>query len=233
MKNFLRFMALGLVGVAAASCTNPATNGPAQAFDVDKVYPITVEPQVATLVVQVDEGLQNVARGEDQRVRAFAQRWQMRGQGLLNAATPTGTTSQAATASALAQVKLILADSGVDMKSVQFTTYPAANGQTNAPITLSFVTYAATAAVDCGKNWSQNMAYTPRNMPWPEFGCSTQHNMAAIISDPRDLVEPRTSDSPDPNRRSTVLEMYRAGKQTVTPSTDKSDSGEVSTVGQK
>jgi len=234
MTSFIRFIALGFVGVAATGCSLPLTNGQSQSFDVEKTYPITVEPQVATLVVQVDEGLQDMARGEDQRVRAFAQRWKSRGQGLLNAATPTGTPSQAAATSALAKLKHVLADSGVDMKAVQFTTYPAANGDANAPITLSFVTYAATASAECGKDWSQNMAFTPRNMPWPEFGCSTQHNFAAVISDPRDLIEPRTTDSADPARRSTVLESYRAAKPTQTPDANaKADSGQVSTVGAK
>ena len=126
----------------------------------------------------------------------------------------------------------MLAANGVDKNSVQFTSYRAASGDAQAPITLSFVTYAATA-MECGTNWTESLSYTPRNMPWPEFGCSTQHNLAAIVSDPRDLIEPRASDPVDSLRRSTVLEHYRAGEPTRTIDDSGKDSGAVSTVGTK
>lgn len=231
MNHTFRLVALGLVGLGAAGCTMPLTNGEAQAVSIEQVYPITVEPQVATLVVQVDDGLQSLARGENQRVHAFVERWKLRGQGVLNAATPTGTPNQAAALAALEELKKVLAASGVDKNSVQFTSYRAASTDAQAPITLSFVTYAANAA-DCGNDWSQNIAYTPRNLPWPEFGCSTQHNFAAVLSDPHDLIEPRTSDPIDANRRSTVLEKYRAGQSTSATRANDADSGQVSNVGQ-
>jgi pilus assembly protein CpaD len=230
MNRIAPFIALGLVGIAATACTRPPlTNGPQQLVNIEEAYPITVEPQVATLVVQVDEGLQSIGRGEGDRVRAFVDHWKARGQGMLNAAAPTGTPNQAAAASALSQLKKLLAAHGVDKGSVQYSSYRPAAGDTDAPITLSFVTYVASAA-ECGRDWSQNLAFTPRNLPWPEFGCSTQHNMAAAISDPRDLIEPRASDSADPARRSTVLEKYRRGEPTRTTADSDADSGKVSKV---
>jgi len=232
MTSFIRLFALGFIGVAAAGCTDPAVNGPEHLYNVEREFPIVVEPQVATLVVHVDEGRQALARGEQERVRAFAERWKMRGQGLLNAATPTGSPNRAAAMAALGEIKDILRASGVDKGAVQFTSYRAAEGDENAPITLTFVTYAANAA-DCGGDWSKNLAFTPRNQPWPEFGCSTQRNVAAIVGDPRDLIEPRTVDPADALRRSVVQEKYQAGQPTRTADKSKEDSGEVSTVGKK
>ncbi len=231
MSRLVCLLALGLVGIAAVGCTSPVENGPAQAVDVEAAFPIVVEPQVATLVIQVDEGLQNIARGEEDRVRAFVTRWKTRGQGMLNAAAPTGTANQAAAMAALDGLKRVLAASGAPKESVQFSSYRPAGSDANAPITLSFVTYAATAP-DCGQDWSKNLGYSPRNTPWPEFGCSTQHNLAAIVADPRDLVEPHASDPADAERRSTVIEKYRAGEPTRTMDDSKADSGQVSTVGQ-
>lgn len=229
MTSFVRALAFSFVAVAAAGCTSPLANRPQDAYNVDEQYPIVVEPQVATLVVQVDEGLQGVGRGEHERVRAFVERWKTRGQGMLNAAAPTGSRNQAAAAAALNEIKEVLIANGVEKPSVQFTTYRAAEGDERAPITLTFVTYAAMAS-ECGSNWTRNLAWNPRNLPWPEFGCSSQHNFAAIISDPRDLIEPHTMDPIDANRRSTVLEKYRAGEPTRTFDKSKTDSGEVSNV---
>jgi pilus assembly protein CpaD len=219
---------LALTGIAATACTSPPlTNDGRQLYDVEKQFPIVVEPQVVTLAVQTDGDLPSLARGEDERISAFAQRWKARGQGLLNVATADGSANGAV----VGQLKKILAASGVDKKSMQFTSYPPANGDANPPITLSFVAYAATAA-DCGGDWSKNLSFEPRNLPWPEFGCSTQHNMAAIVADPRDLVEPRTSDPADAQRRSVVItEKYQNGLRTHTEAaSDGQDSGQTSKV---
>jgi pilus assembly protein CpaD len=221
-------LALALTGVAASACTSPPLNNDGRhLYDVEAKYPIVVEPQVVTLAVQTDDDLGGLSRGEDERVSAFAQRWKARGQGLLNVATAGDGSNHAA----VAQLKTVLAANGVDKKSVQFTTYPPANGEAQSPITLSFVAYAATAS-ECGQDWSSNLAFEPRNVPWPEFGCSTQHNIAAIVADPRDLIEPRTSDPIDAQRRSVVItEKYQNGLRTHTEaSTDGQDSGQSSKV---
>ena len=229
MSSFTRFIVLSFVGSVAVACTQPAHNGPENGFDMQRQFPISVEPEVATLVIQVDDGLQSLARGEDERVRAFAERWKARGHGVLNASSPTGASNQAAASAALAEVKSVLIASGVAEPSVQFTSYRAAEGDTKAPITLSFISYVASSP-ECGKNWTENMGWTVRNQTWPEFGCSTQHNLAASVSDPRDLIEPRAMDTADANRRSTVLEKYRAGQPTATPPAGDAASGSVSEV---
>jgi pilus assembly protein CpaD len=231
MRSISRFIVLGLVGASVAACTPPAHNLQEHGFDMQRQFPITVEPEVATLVVQIDEGLQSLARGEHDRVRAFAERWKVRGHGVLNASSPTGGANQVAAVSAMGEVKSVLAESGVADNAVQYTSYRAAEGDAKAPITLSFVTYVANAP-ECGTDWSENIGWSPRNQPWPEFGCSTQRNLAASVSDPRDLVEPRATDTADANRRSTVLERYRAGLPTGAQRAGDGDSGIVSQANQ-
>jgi len=227
MIRYVRLIALGMVAVGAAGCSMPMTNGEEQAVSPTEHYPIVVEPQVVTMAVAVDDGMQRLAPGETERVRAFAERWKARGQGMINAATPAGSSNRAAAMAGLDEVKHILRSSGVDSSAVTVSSYRAENDP-RAPITLSFVTLAASAA-DCGADWSKNLAFNPRNMPWPDFGCSSQHNFAALVADPRDLLEPRTSDPSDDMRRSQVLDKYRQGQPTETIRTTN-DTGNVSTV---
>ena len=230
MSRTAHLLAFSFAGLAMAGCTSPPLqNGPEHLVNVEAIYPINVEPQVATLVIRVDDGLRSLGRGEDERVRAFVERWKMRGQGILSAASPAGTASDAAANAATAQLKKLLAAQGVDKGSVQYTSYKPANGDANAPITLSFVTYVANAA-DCGTDWSENLGFAPRNLPWPEFGCSTQHNFAAVVADPRDLIEPHASEAADAMRRSIVSEKYQRGEPTGAMK-DRNDSGQVSVVG--
>ena len=66
----------------------------------------------------------------------------------------------------------------------------------------------------CGQDWSQNWADTADNQPPPSFGCATNHNLAAMVADPRDLVEPRQMGTSDAVRRSTVMGHYEKGEVT-------------------
>jgi pilus assembly protein CpaD len=221
--------ALALAGVAASGCTAPPLNNDSRhLYSAEQRFPIVVEPQVVTLAVRTDGDLASLARGEDVRIAAFAQRWKARGQGLLNVATAGGASNDGA----VAQLRKVLASNGVDKKSMHFSSYPPATGEENPPITLSFVAYAATAS-ECGQDWSQNMGFSPRNLPWAEFGCATQRNVAAVVADPRDLIEPRTSDPADAQRRSIVIsEKYQNGLLTrAEGSDDDADSGRTSKVG--
>jgi len=227
MIRYLRLLALGMVALGASACSMPMTNGEDQALSPTDRYPITVEPQVATMAVAIDDGMQRLAPGEADRIRAFAERWKARGQGMINAAAPSGSANRTAAMNGMDEVKRILRASGIAANAINVTSYRAENDP-RAPIALSFVTLAASAA-DCGTDWSQNLGWTPRNMAWPDFGCSTQHDFAALVADPRDLIEPRASDPADMARRSQVLDNYRKGIITQAQrNTD--DSGNVSNV---
>jgi pilus assembly protein CpaD len=51
------------------------------------------------------------------------------------------------------------------------------------------------------------------------FGCAVQHNLAAQIENPRDLVEPRALGTSDAMRRATVMNAYEKGTPTAAAKT--------------
>jgi pilus assembly protein CpaD len=91
-------------------------------------------------------------------------------------------------------------------------------GGKGAPVVLTFERKFAVTA-ECG-DWSDDLAITGHNQPPPDFGCATQHNMAAVVANPEDFQTPRTSTPPDVMRRNQVFVDYRKPKSTATPSTD-------------
>jgi pilus assembly protein CpaD len=226
MSRIPLLFALGLTGFAATGCTSPPLNNDERHYyDAAQQFPISVEPQVQTLAVHVDGDLNSLARGEAERISVFAQRWRSRGHGLVNVATPAGAEGDGA----LAQVKKVLAANGVDKAAVQFTTYTAPGGDGAAPITLSYVAYAASAP-ECGGDWSRNLSFDPRNTMRPDFGCSTQHNFAAMVANPHDLIEPAASASADAQRKAIVIEKYQRGEATQSTRNMQYESGRSSTV---
>ena len=80
-------------------------------------------------------------------------------------------------------------------------------------ISAGYIVYGAKTD-PCG-NWSQNAADMAQNLPMPDFGCSNQHNLAAMISEPRDLMTPRGMTPADATRRGTVINTYEKAQSTA------------------
>ena len=73
----------------------------------------------------------------------------------------------------------------------------------------------------CGE-WPEDLGVAPvptlgtlppsmENRPYWNFGCATQHNLAASVVNPEDLIQPRAETAPMAARRQTVIEKYRKG----------------------
>jgi pilus assembly protein CpaD len=68
------------------------------------------------------------------------------------------------------------------------------------------------------------------NKSWYNLGCAQQRNMAAMVDNPADFVQPRSETPAYPVRRTEGFEKYRKGNTTTTlyPEADKaklSDTG--------
>jgi pilus assembly protein CpaD len=90
--------------------------------------------------------------------------------------------------------------------------YPAGR-DANAPIRFSYLHYVAEGP-ECGR-WPTNLADDRRNLPYPNFGCAQQRNLAAQIANPADLLGPRSTTPADNERRQGVLTNYERGKPTA------------------
>jgi pilus assembly protein CpaD len=67
------------------------------------------------------------------------------------------------------------------------------------------------------------------NLEYWNFGCAAQHNLAAQVENPADLVQPRGESPAYTPRRTTVIEKYRAGVSTATISANP-NAGKISDV---
>jgi pilus assembly protein CpaD len=76
-------------------------------------------------------------------------------------------------------------------------------------VEINFVGYGAHTEA-CG-DWSTNLASTSANDTAPNFGCSVQQNMAAMVASPRDLVGPQDMGASDATRRGDVMGKYEKG----------------------
>jgi pilus assembly protein CpaD len=68
------------------------------------------------------------------------------------------------------------------------------------------------------------------NRPYWNIGCASQRNLAAMVDNPADLVQPRADGEVYAARRAVVLDKYKQGQSTATnyPNENK---GRISNVG--
>jgi pilus assembly protein CpaD len=165
-------------------------------------------------------------------VLAFAKVWKNEATGGVVIDVPTGTANQFAASQALREINSIFAASGVPMQSVAVRTYTPDNPDKFPTVRLKYSTIVAEAG-PCGL-WPQDLGPSPdpfynENRNYWNLGCANQRNLAAMVANPADLVQPRGESPIWTSRRTTVLEKYRLGESPATKYPDK-DQGKASDV---
>jgi len=206
-----------LAALLAAACAAPI-NGKEDVYSVPDRYPITVEPHMESLRVGYDgaRGIDDAGAAELQR---FVRDYLENGSGSIAVAAPRRFPD----ASNAVSERLVAL--GVPRNRIMAGNNDGFNATDEVRVT--YIRYQAHAE-PCG-DWSVNLGSTSANKPSPNFGCATQHNLAAMVADPRDLVSPKPVDPDDAQRRLTVLEKYRKGEATVATKTEE-QSGAVAEV---
>jgi pilus assembly protein CpaD len=167
-------------------------------------------------------------------VMGLAQIWLQEGTGAINADLPVDTPNAAAAADSFREIQALLAAAGVPPRGITVRRYHPEDPRQMATIRLNYPKISAVAG-PCGL-WPEDLgpsikdkSYT-QNKSYYNFGCSYQRNMAAMIDNPSDLVQPRSETPAYTTRRTEAFEKYRKGNPTTTvyPETDRaklSDTG--------
>ncbi|MEJ1967530.1 MAG: CpaD family pilus assembly protein [Rhizomicrobium sp.] len=219
-KDIFRVVSL-LAVLAAGSCAAP--NSPDNLFDDPMVnHPIQVAPSYHTLRVPFSAPEAGLMPDDAQRFDAFVAGYIQHGNGAISISAPQGADASAA----IEYFGERLASAGVARDRILVGTKASADGK----VEIGYIGYEATTAA-CG-DWSTDLSFTADNQVNPNLGCAVQHNIAAQVADPRDLVAPRDMDPGDASRRAVVYDAYRNGKTTGAQTTSD-QSGAVSDVGTK
>ena len=213
--SFLLKLALPVTAaLALGACSAPGIIDPYENTYVSQVhwesYPIEVGK--GTMKMEVPTGSAHLSPAQEETVVRFAQQARRTEASQVVVSSPTGGAHARAVAG---QVADLLASEGIPPRSIVSATY---QGGRTAPVVVSFARHFASSP-ECG-DWSQPITQTGYNEPHANFGCAQQHNIAALVADPRDINTPRTSTPPDAMRRSQVLTDYRTPRDTATPVDD-------------
>jgi pilus assembly protein CpaD len=227
-----------LVGlsIALGACTH-STAGEVTAgipTDYRQRHPIAIQEANRSVDVFVGNSRGGLTAAQRADVMGLAQTWLREGTGAINADVPTGTPNARAAADSFREIQAILAGAGVPPRGIIVRNYHPDDPRQLATIRLNYPKIIATAG-PCGL-WPEDLGPSIKNpsyldnKPYYNFGCSYQHNLAAMVDNPADLVQPRSETPPYTARRVTAYEKYKKGTPTTTtyPEADKaklSDTG--------
>ncbi len=188
-------------------------------------HPIMVAKKPIYLDLEVPRGSTGLTVSQADNVRGFISQYRKEGSGKLIISAPSGSPNEVAAFKALKKVRGLIKDDGIAYNAVEMTPYYQEDDP-QPPLKLSYVRYVAEGP-DCGQ-WHDNLAEDDRNANYANFGCAQQQNIAAMVDNPRDLIEPRGTDPRSSERRDTAWKKYVSGETTITKRDAKEESGKVS-----
>ena len=212
-----------LVGIAVVlgACTHTDQAVTASVPDDYRLrHPIVVQEADQSVVIFVGHARGGLSAEQRADVMGLAQTWLREGTGAIKADVPVDTPNARAAADAAREIQALLAAAGVPARGLLVRHYHPGDPRQLAAIRLSYPKISATAG-PCGV-WPEDLGPSIKNKsylenkPYYNFGCAYQRNMAAMIDNPSDLVQPRPETPPYTIRRSEAFEKYRKGTTTTT-----------------
>jgi pilus assembly protein CpaD len=197
-------------------------------------HPIAVQEADRSIVVFVGRGRGGLSATQRADVMGLAQSWLREGTGVISVDVPVHTPNARAAEDSMREIRSAFAAAGVPPRAVNVRQYRPEDPRHMAAIRLNYPRISAVAG-PCGL-WPDDLGPSINNRgyfdnkPYYNFGCSYQRNMAAMVDNPSDLVQPRPETPAYMARRSIGFEKYRKGVTSTTnyPEADKaklSDTG--------
>ena len=183
-------------------------------------HPIAIQEADQSVVILVARGRGGLSASQRADVIGLAQTWLREGTGAINADVPVDTPNARTAADSMREIQALLAAAGVPTRGLVVRHYHPENPRVMAAIRLNYPKISAIAG-PCGL-WPEDLGPSIKNKSYFEnksyynFGCAYQRNMAAMVDNPSDLIQPRPETPPYTARRTTGFEKYRKGNTTTT-----------------
>jgi pilus assembly protein CpaD len=222
--------ALAVLSVALSGCnsTSEETITASVPNDYRLRHPIALREASQATVVFVGDGRGGLNASQRADIIAVAQSWNREGTGAITVEVPVETPNARPAADSAREIRSLLGAAGVPGNGIVMRHYRPADPRVLATIRVSYPRIAAVAG-PCGL-WPEDLGPSVmnsgyfENKPYFNLGCANQRNLAAMVDNPADLVQPRPETPAYTARRTATFDKYRKGESTATtyPESDKS-----------
>jgi pilus assembly protein CpaD len=166
-------------------------------------HPITIVDDRAVLDVVLSPSSRHGLGIANLEVIRFARRYHDEGKGPFVITVPPHIERRHRAAARLRDVQDVLAKEGISAGRIRVDKGPAPRA---GAITLSYRRVAAVGPT-CG-DWSEDASKVRGSMPYRNFGCASQRNLAHMVANPIDLSVPARETPRGSDRRAIPHKAY-------------------------
>jgi pilus assembly protein CpaD len=231
----LNAVAAAALAAVLAGCqhTQDVAEAPRPPDDYRLRHPIAIREGARTVELFIGSARGTLTPVQRADIANFALQWRREAAGGVIIGLPVGTSNARAARDALPEIQSLLVAAGVSPQSIRTQGERLADPTRLGTVRLMYPKMVA-AAGPCGQ-WPDDLGPTPgrnyfENRQYYNIGCSYQRNLAAMVENPADLVQPRGETPIYAARRSAVLDKYRKGESPATLYPNAND-GKISDVG--
>jgi pilus assembly protein CpaD len=213
-----------VLGACSETTGGIATTSASPPDDYRLRHPIAIQEANRSIVLFVGHARGGLSPSQRTDVAGLARSWVEEGTGMIVVDVPVSTSNARAAESAYREARAVLEAGGVPANAITQHRYTPDDPRTLATVRFSYPRMAAVAGpcgvwpADVGSSIA-NPTYR-ENKSYPNFGCAYQHNLAAMVANPADLVQPRPETPAYTVRRTEGFEKYRKGADTATTYSD-------------
>jgi pilus assembly protein CpaD len=226
--------AIAGVALLLAGCSTGARYlAPTVPTDYRQRHPISLKEGARTVRLFIGSNRGGLTPAQRADVTSFAMAWKRESSGGIVIDVPTGTSNARAARDSLREIHSIFTVAGVPTSGVYVRPFTPDQPGKLAAIRLRYSKIVAEAG-PCGL-WPHDLGLSYNsdsgaNREYWNLGCASQRNLAAMIDNPADLVQPRGETPAYTPRRTQALEKYRKGESPATNYPNASQ-GKISDVG--
>ncbi len=181
-------------------------------------HPISIQEGEKTVVLLIGNQRGTLTPAQRADTVAIASAWKREATGGIVIDVPTGGGNTRSAAEAAREVQSLLFAADVPQHLVRVRPYQPAEVKF-APIKVKYTRVMADAG-PCGL-WPKDLGPEGdpvwfENRPYWNLGCAVQRNLAAMVDNPADLVQPRGETPIYAARRSQAFDKYRRGESSTT-----------------
>lgn len=210
MNAFFKTSGLALA-LAAPALLSGCLQGGTLSEPTHRLHPVKVAESVERLELYARPDGLELSQRDEFAVSAFLEAYAAQGSGPIYINRPASAAHTQGIRQTDALIDRLMSRNGIHLGSAQSGTYYSRPGDP-APVVISYRTLRAVPQ-DCSSQ--SDLSVTHRNSVTPEFGCFASANLAAMITDPRQLIEPYAMQAPNAQRRQVVYDRYIEGQSTA------------------
>lgn len=206
--------ALLALSLALGGCTHTSEETTASVpNDYRLRHPISIQESERTVEVFVGSARGGLSAAQRADVASLAQTWLREGTGTIVADVPVHTPNARAAADSYREIHSLLVGAGVPPRGIVLRNYRPEDPRLFATIRLNYPKISATAG-PCGL-WPEDLGPSIKNKgyldnkPYYNLGCASQRNLAAMVDNPSDLVQPRPETPAYTAKRTVTFDKYR------------------------